>query len=310
MVFKSFPRNACTSTPIKNASTVVIAFNMSVIEGLSAHLDIEGLEQLEANLQQQCDNATYSLENNLAILKLYQLHPANAKPRILALALVKALMQMPHTDFLLLTYLVPDEVLRDVDPVRLLVELNTHLEKVLSAWVAVRVWLPRALPSPAHHTPPTARCVCHGRTDGRCARGARGILSSHRSQVVRLLGPPLVWHSQSEFVAFWKKAKLLEQFDLHNIKNFDDDIREFIITVLQCAYRRVPRSVLALSLNMEEGTPQVGQLVEARGWRAEKDLVEFPPNADNQERPKKFKENIQYDQLTPSIARLTASYSK
>ena len=127
---------------------------------------------------------------------------------------------------------------------------------------------------------------------------------------MRLLGPPLVWQSQSEFVAFWKKAKLLEQFDLHNIKNFDDDIREFIITVLQCAYRRVPRSVLALSLNMEEGTPQVGQLVEARGWRAEKDLVEFPPNADNQERPKKFKENIQYDQLTPSIARLTASYSK
>lgn len=70
------------------------------------------LPQLEQYVTSQCTNATYDLDCNLATLKLYQFHPDKSNPTIIAKILVKALMNLPRTDYLLCTYLVSEASVR------------------------------------------------------------------------------------------------------------------------------------------------------------------------------------------------------
>ena len=70
------------------------------------------LPQLEAYVDAQCANRTYDLDCNLATLKLYQFHPEKSNPTVIAKILVKALMNLPNSDYLLCTYLVPESVVR------------------------------------------------------------------------------------------------------------------------------------------------------------------------------------------------------
>jgi len=87
--------------------------------------DIDILPQLEAYLQEQLDKATYDLEANLAILKLYLLSPEAAKVSVYEGILVKALMAFPATDFALCMYQIPEKhhaALKSID------KLSQHLE--------------------------------------------------------------------------------------------------------------------------------------------------------------------------------------
>ena len=81
------------------------------------------LPQLEAYIE----GKSYSLDVNLAALKLYQFHPASLKVGTIAKVLVKALMQLPQTDYLACTYLVPERVL-DEEPISHITAVAAHLE--------------------------------------------------------------------------------------------------------------------------------------------------------------------------------------
>ena len=70
------------------------------------------LPRLEAFVDAQCSSGTYDLDCNLAVLKLYQFHPEKNNIDTVAKILVKALMQLPATDYLLCTYLIPERVVR------------------------------------------------------------------------------------------------------------------------------------------------------------------------------------------------------
>ena len=50
---------------------------------------------------------SYSLESNLALLRLYLFYPERVAPRTLAHLLVKALMALPDADFWLCMNLIP-----------------------------------------------------------------------------------------------------------------------------------------------------------------------------------------------------------
>jgi translation initiation factor 3 subunit K len=69
----------------------------------------EIIPQLEKFVQQQVDSKTYHLEANLALLKLYQFHSDKANVQIISRILIKALMNMPSTDFLLAAYLISEK---------------------------------------------------------------------------------------------------------------------------------------------------------------------------------------------------------
>ena len=86
------------------------------------------LPQLEAHVDAQCASQSYDLEPNLAVLKLYQFHPETLKVPVVAKILVKALMNLPETDFLACTYLIPERVL-DQDPIKAIVGVAAQLER-------------------------------------------------------------------------------------------------------------------------------------------------------------------------------------
>jgi len=88
----------------------------SLLEGGSRY-DVAILPQLEADVEAQCKNSTYDLDVCLAVLKLYQFHPEQLKVPTVAKILIKALMNLPSTDFLTCTYLVPERVL-DEAPIK------------------------------------------------------------------------------------------------------------------------------------------------------------------------------------------------
>ena len=68
------------------------------------------LEQLEPYVTAQCTGGTYDLDANLAVLKLYQFHPEFNNVPVVVRILLKALMNLPATDYLMCTCLIPDRV--------------------------------------------------------------------------------------------------------------------------------------------------------------------------------------------------------
>ncbi|XP_015781558.1 eukaryotic translation initiation factor 3 subunit K [Tetranychus urticae] len=77
------------------------------------------IAQLEEYVEAQIKDNFYDLEANLAILKLYQFNPLSFKANICEDILIKALTNMPHTDFVLCKCLI--------DPSNLELDLIKHL---------------------------------------------------------------------------------------------------------------------------------------------------------------------------------------
>lgn len=74
---------------------------------------------IESYVEQQAKENTYDLEANLAVLKIYQFNPSLLDLDITYLILLKALTNMPHTDFvlckcLLLPAQTQDDTVRDI----------------------------------------------------------------------------------------------------------------------------------------------------------------------------------------------------
>mmetsp|Transcript_14097 Transcript_14097/g.21282 ORF Transcript_14097/g.21282 Transcript_14097/m.21282 type:complete len:216 (-) Transcript_14097:114-761(-) len=80
---------------------------------------------LEKYVDAQVADGTYDLEANLAILKLYLLHPEETKLSILQDVLLKALMAFPATDFSLCLFQIPE---KQMEPVQNVFELAQQLE--------------------------------------------------------------------------------------------------------------------------------------------------------------------------------------
>ncbi|XP_032819921.1 eukaryotic translation initiation factor 3 subunit K isoform X3 [Petromyzon marinus] len=66
----------------------------------------ENLGTLERYVETQAQENAYDLEANLAVLKLYQFNPAYFQTSVTAQILLKALTNLPHTDFTLCKCLI------------------------------------------------------------------------------------------------------------------------------------------------------------------------------------------------------------
>lgn len=58
----------------------------------------------------QCAEQKYDLDANLSLLRFYQFMPASTNVPILAKVLMKALMQLPSSDYKCCLHLVPERV--------------------------------------------------------------------------------------------------------------------------------------------------------------------------------------------------------
>lgn len=61
----------------------------------------ENIATLERYVELQARENTYDLEANLALLKLYQFNPGTYQNTYACQILIKALTNLPHTDFVL-----------------------------------------------------------------------------------------------------------------------------------------------------------------------------------------------------------------
>jgi len=87
----------------------------------------ENLGTLEKYISMQAQEGTYDLEANLAVLKLYQFNPMHFQITVASQILLKALTNLPHTDFTLCKCLI-DATKHDEEPLQQVLQLAELLE--------------------------------------------------------------------------------------------------------------------------------------------------------------------------------------
>ncbi|XP_014166937.1 eukaryotic translation initiation factor 3 subunit K [Geospiza fortis] len=87
----------------------------------------ENLATLERYVETQAKENAYDLEANLAVLKLYQFNPAFFQTGVTAQILLKALTNLPHTDFTLCKCMI-DQAHQEERPIRQILYLGELLE--------------------------------------------------------------------------------------------------------------------------------------------------------------------------------------
>uniref|UniRef100_A0A668SBR0 Eukaryotic translation initiation factor 3 subunit K n=1 Tax=Oreochromis aureus TaxID=47969 RepID=A0A668SBR0_OREAU len=87
----------------------------------------ENLATLERYVETQARENAYDLEANLAVLKLYQFNPAYFQTQVTSQILLKALTNLPHTDFTLCKCMI-DQTHQEERPIRQILYLGNLLE--------------------------------------------------------------------------------------------------------------------------------------------------------------------------------------
>ncbi|XP_051900144.1 eukaryotic translation initiation factor 3 subunit K [Pristis pectinata] len=87
----------------------------------------ENLSTLERYVETQARENAYDLEANLAVLKLYQFNPAFFQTTVTAQILLKALTNLPHTDFTLCKCMI-DQTHQEERPIQQILNLGDLLE--------------------------------------------------------------------------------------------------------------------------------------------------------------------------------------
>ncbi|XP_077467557.1 eukaryotic translation initiation factor 3 subunit K isoform X2 [Stigmatopora argus] len=87
----------------------------------------ENLSTLERYVETQAMENAYDLEANLAVLKLYQFNPAYFQTNVTSQILLKALTNLPHTDFTLCKCMI-DQTHQEEQPIKQILYLGNLLE--------------------------------------------------------------------------------------------------------------------------------------------------------------------------------------
>jgi len=84
----------------------------SMLQGIERY-NPDNLQKLEHYVELQAKENTYDLEANLSVLRLYQFGPTLYRSNIVNLILLKALTNLPHTDFVLCKCLLTQDHLEE-----------------------------------------------------------------------------------------------------------------------------------------------------------------------------------------------------
>ncbi|XP_008544532.1 eukaryotic translation initiation factor 3 subunit K [Microplitis demolitor] len=98
-----------------------------MIKGIERY-NPDHLPTLEQYVEVQTRENAYDLEANLTVLKLYQLNPHTFKNDVTAQILLKALTNLPHTDFVLCKCLLSEKIMQE-DLINQVIYLGDILER-------------------------------------------------------------------------------------------------------------------------------------------------------------------------------------
>ncbi|KAJ7786004.1 armadillo-type protein [Mycena metata] len=107
------------------------------------------------------------------------------------------------------------------------------------------------------------------------------------------------------FPAFWE---IYQSDELENLRDnytvecagFEDAVREVAIRAVKATFTRISADRLASYLDLSGS--ELAAFVEKKGWKMEGNVIEIPPNPDNQIEATVVQENIKLAQLTKVIA--------
>ncbi|XP_045035346.1 eukaryotic translation initiation factor 3 subunit K-like isoform X1 [Daphnia magna] len=92
----------------------------SMLQGIERY-NPDNLQKLERYVEMQAQENIYDLEANLSVLRLYQFGPNFYRSNIVNLILLKAMTNLPHTDFLLCKCLLTQDRLEEPQVSRVMV---------------------------------------------------------------------------------------------------------------------------------------------------------------------------------------------
>ncbi|CAF0752715.1 unnamed protein product [Brachionus calyciflorus] len=100
----------------------------SMLQGIERY-NPDNIPILEEYVQYQINENKYNLDANLALLKLYQFNPNHFQTLVTAHILLKALTNLPHSDFLLCKFLIDHTRMESEGLLSKIVDLSDLLER-------------------------------------------------------------------------------------------------------------------------------------------------------------------------------------
>ncbi|OQR89718.1 hypothetical protein ACHHYP_06091 [Achlya hypogyna] len=97
------------------------------------------------------------------------------------------------------------------------------------------------------------------------------------------------------FPEFWT----LDLAFAKKIPGFEEAVRTFIVSTIAKSHSIVAKEFVKAQLNLAD--KDVEKLVSEHGWTAKDSTYIVKPNADNEMRPKKFKEDIEFSDILDTI---------
>lgn len=230
------------------------------------------LKPLEEYVNKQVsEEAAYDFDSNLYLMKMYSLYPLLAKKDIVIKLLLKALMNLPESDFTSLVYLIP----------------ITMQSKSMDAPVT-------ALES-----------ASASKQDASSAGSASSSMSMKKDQkeieVILNLGQYL---EDCEFDLFWHEYNLHGKiFDKY--RSFEFEIRRYICLMIQSVHQNVSLSFLSELLLLDEGKPLESYINKVNlGWSIDKESnsVQIPKTDENSDEVQRTTQFISTDSMNQMLA--------
>ncbi|NXW71436.1 EIF3K factor, partial [Hirundo rustica] len=224
----------------------------------------ENLATLERYVETQAKENAYDLEANLAVLKLYQFNPAFFQTGVTAQILLKALTNLPHTDFTLCKCMIDQAHIKsDVSPPK------SPPNLALGTWERGGDTFFR--PKFSLDPPKTQQEE----------RPIRQIL---------YLGELLeTCHFQSFWQALDENMELLD-----GITGFEDSVRKFICHVVGITYQHIDHWLLAEMLG-DLSESQLRVWMSKYGWTEPEPGRILISNQEENIKPKNIVEKIDFD---------------
>ncbi|GFR93457.1 eukaryotic translation initiation factor 3 subunit K [Elysia marginata] len=245
----------------------------SLLKGIERY-NPENLVNLERYVDMQANENTYDLEANLAVLKLYQFNPNLYQAQVTAVILLKALTNLPHSDFILCKCMIEPSRLME-EPVAKVLGLAELLETANfnEFWISLMKDLDPLI------------------------EGIVGFEDSIRKCKYLEMGVSIGSIFNLTPISLMKDLDPL----IEGIVGFEDSIRKFVCHVVASTYSTIRKDKLRQLLgNVTEA--QASQWVSKYGWTEQLDGYVFIANQDEHIRTKNITEKISFDSVAAIMA--------
>lgn len=250
----------------------------TLLEGLDRY-NVDNLSLFQAYVATQCQNGTFDIEANLALLKLYQFNTEISRDEDTVLnILVKGLVRFWAPDFMLALHLLPPyvgEVVRQSSN-----DKKTNNKSINDT---------------------------NDKSSSNANDGAEdiegGYLDGFAENVQKLLGLFRLLDA-SKYSEFWSTFESDDSYaDLvADVTDFESALRKSIAQTVEISARKMPVAVLEEWSNLS-GNRFQEWVTKSLGWSIDGTTVVIPGNKENEAKPVVTSETLRFEQLSKLIKR-------